>query len=199
MFKSNRRWLRWEIIAIAVIVVGAGLRLYYDQRDAQLARMGNQERFKTEYPHVTGNNPFIYVSGEEAVRILREGTGLVMLGFPECPWCQGVAPRIELAAEAEGIDKVYYYNILEARKNNDEIYTQLVDTLREHLRKDEDGNPRIGAPDITAVKQGKIVGRFEHEGFGENETVSPENYWSNQARAERSDKQLRDILRKTKD
>lgn len=46
------------------------------------------QRFKKEYANVRDDNVFIYKSTEEIINILEHGTGIVYLGFPECPWCQ---------------------------------------------------------------------------------------------------------------
>ena len=46
------------------------------------------KKFASEYP-VDKDNVFVYRTLEEINNILENGTGLIFLGFPECPWCRG--------------------------------------------------------------------------------------------------------------
>ena len=58
-------------------------------------------------------------------------------------------------------------------------YEELVNRLRPYLRTNESGEPKIYVPDITAVHQGKIVGRFKQEQAGKDEEISsPEEFWN---------------------
>ena len=118
---------------------------------------------------------------------------MVFLGFPECPWCQQLAPIIQEAAQSENIDKIYYLNIKESRANNDEVYQKLVTKLQDYLPKDDDGNPRISVPDVTAYRGGQIVGRFEQEATNDGEQVAPDTYWTSE-RKDRAVEQLREMM-----
>ena len=46
------------------------------------------EEFSEEYKGVPVDNVFVYRNIDEIIKILEKGTGIVYLGFPECPWCQ---------------------------------------------------------------------------------------------------------------
>ena len=118
---------------------------------------------------------------------------MVFLGFPECPWCQQLVPIIQEAAQSENIDKIYYLNIKESRANNDEVYQKLVTKLQDYLPKDDDGNPRISVPDVTAYRGGQIVGRFEQEATNDGEQVTPDTYWTSE-RKDRAVEQLREMM-----
>ena len=155
------------------------------------------EQFAVDYPGVGANNPFVYASSEDTISLFESGTGLVYLGFTECPWCQAIAPLIEKAAQNEDFGRVEYLNIREAREANDKTYQQLIGKLSEYLDKDEEGNPRIYVPDITALKNGKIVARFEMEETSEGEmSDGPTSYWTDE-RKNRAIKQLQNMIRQT--
>ena len=204
--KQNGRVLVWLIAAAAILALGIVMYGLYraseTKNDSQTSvatsptdNVTSNDKFKTEYTNVTERHQFVYASGSEVMEVLKSGSGLVFLGFPACPWCQQLAPRVEDAAREEGLERVHYFDIREARANNDETYQQLVDYLEPYLSKDEAGNPRIGAPDVTAVKDGKVVGRFEHEDVPSGTT--PAQYWSDE-RAANSITQLREMIRATK-
>ena len=133
-------------------------------------------KFSKEYTSVSKDNVFVYRSKDEIINILEHGTGIVYLGFPECPWCMAYVVLLNEIAKNEGIEKIYYYNIREDRKNNTEFYQKVVSILNDYLNYDEEGKKRIFVPNVTFVKEGKII-------FNDNETslISdkvPSEYWT---------------------
>lgn len=167
------------------------------QQDSS-AVLTDAEQFAADYPGVDAKNPFVYASSEDVISLFDSGTGLVYLGFTECPWCQAIAPLMEEAAANEKLEQLQYLNIREARESNDETYQQLVGKLSPYLDKDEDGSPRIYVPDVTALKDGMVVARFEMEEAPEGEMAEgPAGYWTEE-RKNRAVKQLQDMIRKTR-
>lgn len=156
------------------------------------ADMTSAQKFASEYKNVPEDNRFVYATSDQVLEMFEKGTGLVYFGFPECPWCQKLTPLIDKAAKQEKLDKVYYFNIREARQQNDDTYQEIVDYLKDHLNKDEDSNPRVTVPDVTALKEGKIVGRFKQESSGENENT-PDTFWTDE-RQERAVVQLGEMI-----
>lgn len=152
-------------------------------------------KFKADYPKVADDNRFVYVSTDDALKIFEEGSGLVFLGFKECPWCQQLAPIVDESAKAEGLSQIYYLDIRSARESNDETYQKLVAKLSQYLSKDENGEPRIFVPDVTAVSKGEVVGRFKQESAGDDEQVTPDNFWTTERR-QRGVEQLRNMISK---
>ena len=126
------------------------------------------------------DNPFVYRSVDQIINILEKGTGVVYLGFPECPWCQAYVPYVEEVAKKVGIDKVYYFNIKEDRKNNTEEYQKIVKILDVYLPNDDEGNKRIYVPAIIIVQNGKII-EFDDETSKDTKGYkTPEEYWKNE-------------------
>lgn len=192
------------IIAVPLILIGT-LGVWWlsnlqanRAQDQQFAAATDAEKFAAEYPNTAADSRYVYATNDEVLEAFATGDGVVFLGFPECPWCQQLAPIVDEAAEAEGVDKVLYLNIRTARADNDDVYQQLVEALRDHLSTDEDGNPRITVPDVTALKGGEIVGRFEQEPATDGERVTPDTYWTAERR-ERAVEQLREMMRRVQD
>ena len=133
-------------------------------------------KFAEEYK-TTKDNVFTYRTIKEINKILKNATGLVFLGFPKCPWCRGYVPIINEVAKKEGLEKVYYFNIYEDRKNNTEEYQEMVKLLKGFLRYDDEGNERIYAPSLIAVKNGKIL-EFDDTRYWNNKKYdSAEEFW----------------------
>ena len=135
-------------------------------------------KFSKEYNSVTKENIFVYKTKEEILNILEHGTGIVYFGYPECPWCMAYVPLLNEIAMNEGIEKIYYYNIKEDRKNNTEFYQKVVNILNDYLDYDQEGKKRIFVPNVTFVKNGEII-------FNDNETSlisggTPSEYWTDE-------------------
>ena len=141
--------------------------------------MSDAERFAKEYDF-TVNNVFVYRNLDEINKILENGTGVVYLGFPECPWCRGYIPYLNEVAINEHLDKIYYFNILNDRKNNTSGYKKTAQLLNDYLKYDNEGNKRIYVPAVIAVNNGKIVGFDDESSFDTKGYETPEEYWKNE-------------------
>lgn len=167
------------IIGAILVVLGLILSYFFLIKKGDNKESG-REKFKSEYTNVTSDNPFVYRSVDQIINILEKGTGVVYLGFPECPWCQAYVPYVEEVAKKVGIDKVYYFNIKEDRKNNTEEYQKIVKILDVYLSNDDEGNKRIYVPAIIVVQNGKII-EFDDETSKDTKGYkTPEEYWKNE-------------------
>ena len=193
------------ILAIVLVALIGGLLglSYWVKHNRNIKNTMNQSqivsdsaKFKSEYPRVAANNRFVYASDKEVLNIFDSGSGVVFLGFPQCPWCQHLSEYVDQAARAEGIAKIYYLNIRDARANNSEVYQKLVKKLEPYLDKDDSGKPRIFVPDVSIVKDGKIIGRYKEESTGDD-NITPDKYWTSE-RIERTSSQLRGFMRQLK-
>lgn len=137
----------------------------------------DNEKFSDEYG-ITTDNVFVYRTQDEILKILQHGTGIVYLGFPECPWCKAYVKYLNEVAKDLGIDKIYYYNIREDRKNNTEDYQKIVAILKEYLQYDEEGNKRIYVPSVIALKKGEIVGFDDETAWDTKGFKTPAEYWT---------------------
>lgn len=160
------------------------------------AVVSDAQKFKAEYPSVSDDNHFVYASDRQTVSIFENGTGLVFLGFAKCPWCQSLSGLVDQAAKKEDLQEIDYLDISDHRKNNSQTYQALVAKLNPYLEKDEDGQPVIYVPDITAVKNGKIVGHFEMEEASKDEMAGgQDSYWT-EARKNSAISQLQQMIKK---
>ena len=104
------------------------------------------------------------------------------------------AEIFDLAVTVESF--YYYLNIRDARASNNEVYQKLVKKLESYLDKDDSGKPRIFVPDVSIVKNGKIIGRYKEESTGDDD-ITPDKYWTSE-RIERTSSQLRGFMRQLK-
>ena len=162
------------IIIVVVLLIGVGLffGLRKEENDAQ--------KFAKEYTEVGEDNVFVYRTSEEVIKLMKYGTGVVYLGFPECPWCQTYAKYLNEVAKEVGVDKIYYYNILEDRTNNTEVYQEIVSILGDNLEHDDEGNLRIYVPNVSFHISGKIIGNDLETAKDTKGFENPSDYWTNE-------------------
>lgn len=142
------------------------------------------ENTKYEYPSVEiiEDNVIKYASYDEVLEVLTDGTGVIYLGYPTCPWCRNAVPVLLDAATEVGIEDIYYINMKEERdeikvkedgtlevvKEGTDGYkkllTRLDAILSEYTLEDIHGNTvsanekRIYVPLVVFVRDGEIVG-----------------------------------------
>ena len=182
-----------DIIAVVIVLGFLGLISFYY---LNLAKVTDASKFKEEYSNVSEDNVFVYRTDKEIIDILKHGTGIVYLGFPECPWCQAYVSYLDEVAKETKIEKIYYLNILEIRKNNTREYQEIVSLLDNYLSYDEEGKKRIYVPAIVAVKEGEIIGFDDETSHDTKGHETPEEYWKNEDLAGLK-KKLKDMFNKT--
>lgn len=195
--KSQRRRARLPFVVMAVslaFIVLCGWYIWSHSQMTEPPRPSDAARFKAAYSRVANDNRFVFASVSEVLEKFESGSGLIFLGFQQCPWCQQLAPIVDAAAKAEGLDKIYYLDIRHARETNDDTYKKLVEKLKPHLRTDQNGQPRVYVPDVTALKEGHVVGHFLQETTVDGEKATADTYWTEERRA-RAIEQLRRMIR----
>ena len=156
------------------------------------------EKFKEEYESLNGtksssgktirtisiskDNPFIYATADEIVKkIDANETFIVYFGFASCPWCRSILEEMERAAKDQGINKIYYVDVLDIRdiqeinsegnvvtkKEGTEGYKKLVEkidnVLSEYTLTGSDGEKinlgvkRIYAPNVVVISHKKAI------------------------------------------
>lgn len=174
--KKNKKL--YTIIGIVVLVLACSIGFYKVFTSIE-NKETDAEKFASEYS-IDNDNVFVYKTLEEINKILKNGTGIVYLGFPECPWCKGYVPYLNEVAKKEKLDKIYYFNILKDRKNNTDDYKKTVELLKDYLKYDDEGNKRIYVPAVIAVNKGKIVGFDDETSYDTKGYENPEDYWKNE-------------------
>ena len=180
------------IVAIAVVVVGiisTVLLLSQENNKGDMSGAGAQQ-FAQEYTTVSDDNVFTYRNIDEIIRIMQHGTGVVYLGFPECPWCQAYVKHLNEVAKEVGITNIYYFNISDDRANNTDKYQKVIALLDGNLQNDNEGNPRIYVPNVSFHIEGKLIGNDYETSKDTLGHSSPDDYWT----VERTDN-LKKILK----
>lgn len=173
------------VIILAVVIIFLNIKKKNDDNNITDAK-----KFSEEYK-ISEDNVFVYRNSDEILKIMKKGTGVIYLGFPECPWCSAYVLYLNEVAKENNLDKIYYYNILEDRKNNTEFYKEVVKLLSGHLQYDDEGNERLYVPNVSFHVKGKIIGNDYETSKDTHDLKDPKDYWTNEEISE-----LKSILTK---
>ena len=145
--------------------------------------------FKDMY--IPENNPFRYAELYEIVQLLENnGTGVVYLGFPICPWCRSFVPVLTNTAIEYGVREILYRNILEdrnileledgviyeTRAGHPEYYRLLEllgDLAPAYTGLEDDSFRRVFVPALLFIKDGEVI-RYQGALASFQERVSTE-------------------------
>lgn len=165
------------VILVAVLaIVGFGIKVWDKENQEEVVL--DSDKFSQDYTKVSEDNVYVFRTIDEITKILENGTGVVFLGFPECPWCQSYVVYLNEVAKEVGVEKIYYYNILDDRKENTAEYQKIVSLLSDYLQYDEEGNKRVYVPAVIFVKNGEIVGFDDETSLDTKGFDTPEEYWT---------------------
>lgn len=183
------------IISVLIVISGIiGFLAFKNEKDKPKIKTNE---FKEEYEKLNGvvndygytyptvevdaDYKIVYASEEDVLDILKKGNGVIYFGFPTCPWCRNMIKPLISAADSNGLEEIYYLNIMDIRdslsvndsgdivtdkegsKNYKKILKELDSILDTYYVKDAMGNDvstnekRLYAPTVIAVKKGKVV------------------------------------------
>lgn len=139
---------------------------------------GNDKKYRSI--EIDEENPFVYAEAKDIIELIdKKETFIVYFGFSKCPWCRSVLPTLVSVAKDNGVDKIYYVDILDIRdtlelgkkdkvetaKEGTEDYYELLDKLdnvlnnytltNEKGKEIRTGEKRIYAPNVITVVNGK--------------------------------------------
>lgn len=155
------------VVVIIVIALVVGFFIF-NGNDAK--------KFAKEYG-IGEDNPFVYKDAKEVVDILKNGTGVIYMGFPECKWCQAYVKILNETAKEKGMEKIYYLNIKNDREKNTKEYQEIVDQLRGKLAYTDEGKERVYVPYVAFVVKGKVIDH-DSETSEITEDITPDQYWN---------------------
>ena len=171
----KKKYIIIGIIFLLFLLIGF---LLFLNNKVEVEEKTDAKKFSEEYTQVSEKNAFVYRDAEEIIKIMQNGTGVVYLGFPECPWCQTYVKYLDEVAKEVGVDKIYYYNIYNDRKNNTNDYRKIVSLLGENLQFDEEGNLKIFVPNVSFHVDGEIIGNDYETSLDTAGLNNPDDYWN---------------------
>lgn len=132
--------------------------------------------FKEKYMNVNilERNNIKYIGSKEVINILKDGTGIIYLGYPQSSWCRSMIETFLDATTEKNVKTVYYFNAFAIRdekmlngeetatiKKGTDNYYKILELLKEkadvYEGLNDDSIKRIYFPTVLFIKDGKIV------------------------------------------
>lgn len=170
------------VLCSAVLLVGCSTTSNTTElKETATPTIETSENAMSEYEQLPEENVFYAGNEESLLKLLKHGSGVIYLGFDECPWCQAFAPYLNEVSEDNDL-RVMYYDILEDRTNDTEFYQELVSTILEQgediIGYDNDGNARVYVPLVLYIVRGEIIGSSDETSRLSTDDIQPEEYWT---------------------
>ena len=194
MKKDNVILIGLLVVIIAIAIVCGYFAFQKSESDA--VTKTDAMRMQEEYASLNGktnssnrqyksvnlsdDNPYVYRTEDEIVRILTEGSGIIYFGFKSCPWCRSMVSVLADVAKEKNIATIYYLDVENIRSvlsldENNKLITEkegssgyykilqaLDDVLEEYTLTGEDGTvvdtkeKRLYAPTVVGVLNGEV-------------------------------------------
>ncbi len=171
LFKS--KWQMLIYIIIFIILIWAFIYLgTLDYNDD----LSDNIRFSQEFSLVSEDNVFEYVNATSALMVANGTKGIVLFGTNN-EWVNYYANIVNKAAKEVGIEKVYYYDFIKNRQDNNGTYEKIVENLSDYTVHNDYGKAEIYAPSLLIVSKDKVI-LFDIETSFVIGNISPSEYWN---------------------
>lgn len=111
-----------------------------------------------KYPALTDtNHVYKEIEVDTLIKKLnKKESFVVILGFPECPWCQAIMPVLNDVAKESNEKTVYYLYLKEIRDDeNHKNHDKYLELVNNHFKDAIDTkNNRLNAPTVIKVEKG---------------------------------------------
>lgn len=174
-----------------------GLR-FQQEYEAENGQLDNSGLYVLPELQLSADEPFEYEDFEDVEELLTEGTGVLYLGFPRCPWCRSLVPvMIDAWKQSGAQEEIAYFNALDLRDKRslaedgsivveqeaapeyDRLVELLYDWLGEYEGLNDPSIKRIYFPTVVFVREGKIeyvhIGTVDAQDRGESLTEEEYN------------------------
>lgn len=165
---------KFLVLFVCLLLAGCGIREKINADDDSIDENVPQveevkerkdiEDFKEEYESlnetsveltVDVNAKVEYLTEDETIDFINNGTGILYLGFPTCPWCRNILP-ILLKLSIDNNEVVHYLNPNNA---SDRAYEEIKGMLIDYLEIDpKTGEKVLYVPDVYFIEDGVIKG-----------------------------------------
>ncbi len=178
MFKSRLQMIIYMIlfaICIALFIVIGRIDFHKDE-------VSEASKISKIYNSLDENNLYVFSDATDVLNIINKRTGIILMGFPSNKFMDSYAHILNKAAMEYNIDKIYYYDFLQDREENNGTYETIVRTLEVYAPQDDLGIQNIYAPTIIMVKEGTVVAYLDDAAILKG-NITPEIYYNDNQEA----------------
>lgn len=173
LFKSKEQM----IIYIILYIICIGLFIIIGKNNYKKENVKENIKFSNLYNLVDENNLYVFSNANDILEIINGRSGVILFAFPSNKYSNNYAYLLNKAGQSVGLDKIYYYNFLKDRDENNGTYETIVNKLSNYLKINDEGIKDIYAPSILIVKDGSILYYIDDLTFTNNK-LSVEEYFN---------------------
>ena len=171
LFKNKWQMLIYFIIFILLIFAFIYLgTIDYDKT------LPDNEQFAKDFSLVSEDNVFEYVNATTALMVANGAKGIVLFGTKN-EWVNYYANIINKVAKNVGIDKIYYYDFVKNRQDNNGTYEKIVEVLNDYTIHNDYDKAEIYEPSLLVVSKDEVL-LFDTETSFRLGDISPSEYWN---------------------
>ena len=172
LFKNKLQMVIYFII-FAILIVAF---IYIGMYDFN-TKLPDNERFASEFNLVGEDNVFEYINATNALMVANGTKGIVLFGTINSEWVNYYASIVNDVAKEVGIDKIYYYDFVKNREDNNGTYEAIVERLSNYVTYNDYGVAEIYAPSLLVVCNDEVL-LFDTETSFREGNVAPSEYWN---------------------
>ena len=188
LFKNKWQMLIYFIIFSILIIAFIYLGTIDYNTD-----LPDNEKFAATFSLVSEDNVFEYINATEALMVAGGTKGIVLFGTDN-EWVNYYANIVNKVAMEVGIDKIYYYDFINNRQDNNGTYETIVERLRDYVTYNDYGTAEIYAPSLLVVSNDEVL-LFDTETSFVVGNIAPSEYW-NSFNEEQKMNELYNVFRK---
>lgn len=188
LFKNT--WQMVIYVVIFFLLIGCFIYLGTINYDKTLP---DNLEFAQEFSLVGDDNVFTYANANDALLVANGTKGIVLFGTDN-EWVNYYASIVNRVAKEVGIDKIYYYDFIEDRRNNNGTYEAILEKLNSYVIYNDNNIPELYAPSLLVVSGDEVI-LFDFETAFRSGNINPSEYW-NKFNQEQKEKELRNAFLK---
>lgn len=184
---------KWQmVIYIIIFFILIGGFIYLGTIDYDETLPDNLE-FAREFSLVDEDNVFTYANANDALLVANGTKGIVLFGTNN-EWVNYYASIVNKVAKEVGIDKIYYYDFVEDRCNNNGTYEAILERLDSYVIYNDSEIPELYAPSLLVVSGDEVI-MYDYETSFRSGNIVPGEYW-NVFNQEQKEKELENAFSK---
>ena len=172
IFKSKTQM----VIYILLFIIFIALFILIGKTDYEQGK-NDAIKFNKDFPSIEKDNVYKYISVVKAGDIVQSGKGIILFGHKNSKWVESYANLVNSVAKEVGIKEIYYYDLLDDRKNNNATYESMINKLDNYVYTNDLGKKEIYAPTLLVMKKGKVL-LFDTDTNFIKGTITPEVYYN---------------------
>ena len=172
LFKNKIQMIIYIILFIICIL----LFIVIGKMDYNKPSVSDSEKFMNLYKGVPKDNLYVFANAQDVYKIVNKKSGIILMGFPTNKWMSEYAIILNEICKEYKVDKIYYYDFLSDREENNGTYEAIIDKISDYVYTNDLGVKEIYAPSILVVKNGKVIKYFDELSFVRG-NLTPDDYF----------------------